>query len=144
MVHTEFPDGYAGDLNIRRKQHGTGDIGVFFQVTEQGFERGKMPGPETSGLGVFREIKPVNSDQPVRPGDSIKVELRVRNLTERRSLTNVAVVDLLPAGFEVVAGDLKSGSGTVPGTTFAELREDRSLFYLEICGGTGSGASPTA
>ncbi|BCU76156.1 alpha-2-macroglobulin [Luteolibacter sp. LG18] len=134
IVRSPFPVGSAS-VGIRRKQNGSGDIGAFFQVTEQGYDRGKPPGPETSGLGVFREIKPVDTSHPVRPGDSIAVTLRVRNLSTR-SLTNVAVVDLLPAGFEVVAGDLKSGAGTVAGTTFAELREDRSLFYLDL-GGNG-------
>jgi len=132
IVRSPFPVGTAA-IGFRRKQNGSGDIGAFFQMVEQGYDRGTPPGPETSGLGVFREIHPVNPNQPVRPGDAIEVSLIVRNLSTR-NLSNIAVVDLLPAGFEVVAGELKSGAGTVPGTTFAELREDRSLFYLSLMG----------
>jgi uncharacterized protein YfaS (alpha-2-macroglobulin family) len=31
-----------------------------------------------------------------------------------------------------LAGDLKSGANAVPGTGFAELREDRTLFFLGL------------
>ena len=57
--------------------------------------------------------------------------LRVRNVSGK-ALASLAVVDLLPAGFEVLAGDLKSGANTVPGTEFAELREDRNLFFIGL------------
>ena len=132
LVKAEFPDGTKG-LEFRRNQKGDGDLGMYFQTIEQGFDRGTPPGPLTSGIGIVREIKPVKAEGPVRTGDAIEVSLTVRNLTARR-LPDLAVIDLLPAGFEVVAGDLKSGAGTVPGTNFAELREDRSLFYLGIAG----------
>ena len=84
-----------------------------------------------SGLEIAREITPLNKDEPLRPGDPVDVVLRVRNVSGK-ALSSLAVVDLLPAGFEVLAGELKSGAGTVPGTEFAELREDRTLFFLGL------------
>ncbi len=116
-------------LRFERKQKGDGDIGAFYQVVEQGYDSGKPTGPERSGLEIAREIKPLNA--PLRPGDPVDVVLRLRNVSGK-ALSNLAVVDLLPAGFEVLAGDLKSGAGTVPGTAFAELREDRTLFFLGL------------
>lgn len=130
MVRAEFPVG-TKELSFRRDQKGSGDIGIFFQAVEQGYDRIASPDAFTSGLGVFREIKPLKPDQPLRAGDAVEVKLTVRNLADRR-LDNLAVIDLLPAGFEVVAGDLRSGPGTVAGTSYAELREDRTLFYLVL------------
>ena len=118
-------------LRFERKQNGNGDIGAFYQVVEQGYESGKPSGPVRSGLEIAREITPLNKDEPLRPGDPVDVVLRVRNVSGK-ALSNLAVVDLLPAGFEVLAGELKSGAGTVPGTEFAELREDRTLFFLGL------------
>lgn len=118
-------------VRFSRQQKGDGDIGAFYQLVEQGYDRGRPPGPMTSGLAVAREWKPVGGKPTVRPGDAIEVVVRVRNLANR-SLADLAVIDLLPGGFEVVAGALKSGAGTVPGTEFAEVREDRNLFYLSL------------
>jgi len=118
-------------LRFERKQKGDGDIGAFYQVVEQGYDRGKPAGPERSGLEVAREIIRLHPGQPLRAGDPVDVVLRVRNVAGK-DLTNLALVDLLPAGFEVLAGDLQSGAGTVPGTEFAELREDRNLFFLGL------------
>ena len=118
-------------LRFEREQKGDGDIGAFYQVVEQGYDSGTPGGPERSGLEVAREITPLHKDEPLRPGDPVDVVLRVRNVSGK-ALSNLAVVDLLPAGFEVLAGDLKSGAGTVAGTEFAELREDRTLFFLGL------------
>ena len=118
-------------LRFERQQKGGGDIGAFYQVVEQGYDAGKPTGPERSGLEVAREITPLHKDRALRTGDPVDVVLRLRNVSGR-NLTNLAVVDLLPAGFEVLAGDLKSGANTVPGTGFAELREDRNLFFLGL------------
>ncbi|MEK7949115.1 alpha-2-macroglobulin family protein [Luteolibacter soli] len=130
LVKAEFPDGTKA-VEFRRDQKGSGDLGMFFQTVEQGYDRGTPPGPLTSGVGIVRELKPVKEDQPLRPGDAVDVTLTVRNLTAKQ-LPDLAVIDLLPAGFEVLADDLKSGAGTVAGTDYAEVREDRSLFYLGI------------
>jgi uncharacterized protein YfaS (alpha-2-macroglobulin family) len=130
LVRGEFPAGTRA-VGFRRDQVGAGDIGIFFQTVEQGYDRAASPDAFTSGLGVFREIRPVKAGQPLRAGDAVEVTLSVRNLADRR-LDHLAVIDLLPAGFEVVAGDLQSGPGTVPGTGYAELREDRTLFYLGL------------
>ena len=118
-------------LRFERQQQGSGDIGAFFQVVEQGFDAGPPAGPERSGLEVAREMTPVTKDQPLRAGDPVEVVLRVRNVSGK-ALTNLAVVDLMPAGFEVVAGELKSGANTVPGAAFTELREDRTLFFIGL------------
>ncbi len=130
ILRTGF-DANTAALRFERKQKGKGDIGAFYQVTQQGYDTSPTSKPDRSGLEVSREIRAVRKDAPLRPGDPVDVVLRVRNVTNR-NLNNLAVVDLLPAGFEVLSGDLKSGAGTVNGTQFAELREDRNLFFLGL------------
>ncbi len=130
IIRTDFGP-TTSSLRFDRKQQGSGDLGAFYQVVEQGYDAGKPTGPERSGLEVNREITPLHKDGPLRPGDPVDVVLRVRNVSGK-ALANLAVVDLLPAGFEVLAGDLKSGANTVAGTNFAELREDRTLFFLGL------------
>ena len=130
ILRVDF-DAETTALRFERKQKGDGDIGAFYQVVEQGYESGAPGGPERSGLEVAREITPLHKDEPLRPGDPVDVVLRVRNVSGK-ALGNLAVVDLLPAGFEVLADDLTSGAGTVAGTEFAELREDRNLFFLGL------------
>jgi len=130
ILRTEFGP-TTTSIRFERKQKGSGDIGAFYQIVEQGYDSGKPTGPERSGLEISREVTPLHKGQPLRPGDPVDVVLRVRNVSGK-NLTNLAVVDLLPAGFEVLAGDLKSGANTVPGTEFAELREDRNLFYIGL------------
>jgi hypothetical protein len=132
LVRAEFPEG-TGMLKFRRNQKGDGDIGAFYQVVEQGYDRGTVPPAQTSGIAIYREIKKAPGEKPLRAGDAVDVKLTVRNLTARQ-LNDLAVIDLLPAGFEIVAGDLKSGPGVVAGTNFSEVREDRSLFYLALGG----------
>ncbi len=130
LVRADFPDG-IGQIKFRRNQKGDGDLGAFYQTVEQGFDRGKAPPAETSGLAILREIKRAPGEKPLRVGDAVEVKLTLRNLSPRQ-LNDLAVVDLLPAGFEIVAGDLKSGPAAVAGTNFSEVREDRSLFYLAL------------
>jgi len=134
ILRADF-DAETAAIRFERRQEGDGDIGAFYQVVEQGYDAGPPPGPLRSGLEVSREIvatkRDTPQDRPLRPGDPVEVVLRVRNVSAR-NLDNLAVVDLLPAGFEVIAGDLRSGAGTVPGARFTELREDRNLFFIAL------------
>jgi alpha-2-macroglobulin len=118
-------------VKFERQQKGKGDIGAFYQIIEQGYDSGTPQGPESSGLEISRQLKLLHPGEPLRPGDPVDVLLRVRNISGK-SLTSLAVVDLLPAGFEIVQGDLRSGAQTVAGTDFVELREDRTLFFLGL------------
>jgi hypothetical protein len=59
------------------------------------------------------------------------VRLLVRNICPR-PLTNLVVLDLLPGDFEVDAGSLWPGRGTVDGVDCIEMREDRNVFFLPL------------
>ena len=87
----------------------------------------------TDGLEVYRELldksnKPVTTTQL---GEVITVRLRIRSLRPE-SITNVALVDLLPGGFEVVSSSLSPGISEINGVDYVEVREDRAVFYATV------------
>ncbi len=44
----------------------------------------------------------------------------------------MAVVDLLPGGFEIVGTSLSPGISTIDGVDYVEVREDRAVFFATI------------
>ena len=126
---------FSGDAAAIRFRSATAlsSPGAFFQVVEAGFDRQISNKTITDGLEVYRELldkagKPVTSTQL---GDVVTVRLRVRSLRPE-SVTNVAVVDLLPGGFEVVGTSLSPGISTINGVDYVEVREDRAVFFATI------------
>jgi uncharacterized protein YfaS (alpha-2-macroglobulin family) len=126
---------FSGDAAAIRFRSATplNPPGAFFQVVEAGFDRQISNKTITDGLEVYRELldkggKPVTSTQL---GDVITVRLRVRSLRSE-SVTNVAVVDLLPGGFEVVGSSLSPGISTINGVDYVEVREDRAVFFATV------------
>jgi hypothetical protein len=63
-----------------------------------------------------------------RLGDELNVVLRVRGVGDR-FITNVAILDLLPGGFEVVPESIATGSCRYEGFTYADVREDRVAVF---------------
>ncbi len=104
--------------------------GAFFQVVEAGFDRHVPTQPVTAGLEVHRELLDKNN-QPVtrtKLGEPIHVRLQARSVGDD-SVTNVAIIDLLPGGFEVVGTSLQPGVSTISGVDYVDVREDRAVFY---------------
>jgi uncharacterized protein YfaS (alpha-2-macroglobulin family) len=104
--------------------------GAFFQVVEAGFDRHVPTQPVTAGLEIHRELLDKNN-QPVtrtKLGEPIHVRLQARSVGDD-SVTNVAIIDLLPGGFEVVGASLQPGVSTISGVDYVDVREDRAVFY---------------
>jgi uncharacterized repeat protein (TIGR01451 family) len=106
-----------------------GKIGVFFQMVEAGYDMTLPSEALADGLEIFRELvdEAGNPTQTAKLGDPITVRLRMRSKSGA-TLTNVAIVDLLPGGFEFAAGSLEPGAGS-HGFDFVEVREDRAVFF---------------
>jgi len=107
--------------------------GAFFQVVEAGFDRHVPTQPVTAGLEVHRELLDKNN-QPVtrtKLGEPIHVRLQARSVGDD-SVTNVAIIDLLPGGFEVVGTSLQPGVSTISGVDYVDVREDRAVFYATV------------
>ena len=80
----------------------TGALPVFWQATLAGFEAALPTAEVKSGLEVFRELQDGNGKavHEAKLGAELEVHVRIRSLG--RWLPNVAIVDLLPGGFEPV------------------------------------------
>src|SRR4029077_591333 len=101
LLRSEFSSG-ATSLRFSAGGRLSGP-GAFFQVIEAGFDRQVPDRPLTNGLEIYRERlgeknKPATQ---TRLGEPVRVRLHVRSL-QHQTLTNVAIVDLLPGAFEVV------------------------------------------
>jgi uncharacterized protein YfaS (alpha-2-macroglobulin family) len=117
-----------GDQNLPR--------GLFYQITESGFENSVVTAPVSDGIEIAREYR--NKDnKPVttaKLGEELKVVVRVRS-TDNQSLDNVAVEDLLPGGFEIVDESVHSGAcSDWDGFDYADVREDRLLAFGSVTG----------
>ena len=107
--------------------------GAFFQVVEAGFDR-QVPGKALSdGLEIYREVLGKNNEAASRTklGEQLHVRIHVRSL-QHEPLTNVAIVDLLPGGFEVVDSSIHTGAGSNPGVDYVDVREDRAVFFVTV------------
>ena len=123
---------FSKDATALRFKSGSaiGGLGAFYQVVEAGFDRHVPDKALTAGLEVFRELLDKN-DKPVtrtKLGEPIHVRLRVRSV-KNEAVTNVAVVDLLPGGFEVVGSSLQPGVSSTTGVDYVDVREDRAVFF---------------
>jgi uncharacterized protein YfaS (alpha-2-macroglobulin family) len=141
---------YAGDSQQLHLINDTGLAG-FFTVTNSGFDRSPPAGELRQGIEILREYLDAQG-QPVtavRSGDEIVVRLRMRAI-DADYIANVAVIDLLPGGFEPVLSPPADGSeapaaepqAPPAGSRFnrlglggnwrpeyADVREDRVVLY---------------
>jgi uncharacterized protein YfaS (alpha-2-macroglobulin family) len=108
----------------------TNPVGAFFQVIEAGFDRHIPEKPVSAGLEVYRELLDKNdkSVAQAKLGEPIHVRLHLRSVN-REWVSNVAIIDLLPGGFEVVSGSLQPGVSSISGVDYVEVREDRVAFF---------------
>ena len=108
---------------------------LYVQTTQTGFPLTVPAHEENNGLQVTRiistESDPALAKEAVATatlGDDLYVHITLRS-TGADDLQNIAIVDLLPAGFEIPRSDLTSGPGNIQGVDYIELREDRAIFY---------------
>lgn len=130
------------------------DFGAYYTFVQQGYDRAPQQKEVAQGIEVFRELldgggKPTTT---VRVGDELKVQLRIR--AQKSYQGNLAIVDLLPGGFEVVtsAGSARQSDDededrrstalpfALPDSSYrpsyGDMREDRVVLY----GGIGPAA----
>jgi uncharacterized protein YfaS (alpha-2-macroglobulin family) len=113
---------------------------TFYQVTQSGFDTTVPDKPESSRLEVFREIvgadgKPVTS---VALGEEVQVHIKLRSKQPNVTLYNLALVDLLPGGFEVVIQP-KAGSDSDDEDDEEDEAEDKEVSGDDEGGGDEGG-----
>ncbi len=107
-------------------------LGVFYQTIESGYDRKQPEKAIANGLEIYRELvdEKGNALDRVELGQPVTVRLKVRSLATD-GVSNVAVIDLLPGGFEILRDSVRNGSSAA-GCDYVDLREDRALFYATI------------
>lgn len=98
---------------------------LFYQVKQAGFLSDVSSSAEQHGLEISRKYlndkkAKVNS---VELGKELTVEVQLRSKT-KQSVTNVAIVDLLPGGLSIIPNSV-----TVAGCEYYDVREDRIILY---------------
>jgi hypothetical protein len=136
FARAEFPP-EAESLRVASGSRST----VFYQVLQAGFDAELPAEAVANGLEIQREYRNADGAVVTRAalGDELTVHLRIRGIGGR-PYQNVAVVDLLPGGFEIVRAEgLRTGD--LPGSDwrveYADIREDRLLLF----GTVGAGVS---
>ena len=114
------------------------DLNAFYLVNQSGFDRTPPKVAIVKGLEILREYTD-DSGHPmteVKMGSEVAVHLKLRAVGTQASIAQVAAVDLLPGGFELVipAGNdstcfFCSAGSTAPNINYADPREDRVVFY---------------
>jgi uncharacterized repeat protein (TIGR01451 family) len=126
--------GFSGDaksLRFASKNRATG-VGAFFPG-----DRSRLR-PFAAGGGGIRWSRSLPRfhrwqgvvTQKAQLGEPIRARLRVR-ATGTANVTNVAIVDLLPGGFELASGSLQPGVGSA-GCDYVDVREDRVVFFATV------------
>lgn len=99
--------------------------GYFYQITQSGFDKELPQKAQSHGIEVYREYH--NADDKklgdIHLGDEIIVHLRIR-ATDDQYHNNIAIVDLLPGGFEVVRDSVK-----LQDMDYVDAREDRVIYF---------------
>jgi uncharacterized protein YfaS (alpha-2-macroglobulin family) len=135
---------FTPDARILRFANSSG-LAAFYLVDQSGFDRAVPKEAITQGFEIIREYTDEAGHplQKVELGTEISVHLKFRAI-EDRGVQEVALVDLLPGGFDLVVprsdsniqGAYSGGWGcqfcygqSARTVTFADPREDRVVFY---------------
>lgn len=102
--------------------------GYFYQLTQTGFDKVLPKHTTHDGIEVYREYRNMNDNMinTTHLGDEIIVAIRIRALDDQYH-NNVAIVDLLPGGFEVVRDSVQ-----LKNIDYADIREDRVIFFTSV------------
>lgn len=109
----------------------TSDATAYYALRQAGFDAGLPDAARADGLEITREFLAPDEDVAARPrvGEDLRVRLRLRS-TDGALHQHVAVIDLLPAGFEVDVDSLEAWQ-----QGHVEVREDRVLWFGPVDGG---------
>lgn len=110
-------------LNIAAQQ------AMFYLVSQSGFDLQPAQQAISQGLEIHRAYLDEDGKEVTayQIGKELTVRLRIRSL-DNEFINNVAVIDLLPGGFEVVRKSI-SNSALQGQADYIDVREDRVVIY---------------
>ena len=102
---------------------------LFYTVSQAGFDTQPPDKAVSKGIEVIRQYTDAQGNVVTSAtlGSNLTVHIKIRT-TDGRSLNNVAILDLLPAGFEVQRDSIRNDSGDWH-LDYSDIREDRVVFY---------------
>lgn len=108
---------------------------LYFEVSDEGFDRRPLEGTLSEGMEITRRYLDAegNAVTTVKTGDVVTVQVSARSYGG--PLEHVAVVDLLPGGFEMdLSSSLSSGTASADesGDVISDRREDRMIFFTSF------------
>ena len=97
----------------------------FYQVQQSGFDRVPVTRASSKGIEVYRDYLGANNKivNKILLGNTMQSHIQLRALDDLPH-NNVAIVDLIPGGFDVVANSVQSAN-----CSYVDIREDRVIFY---------------
>jgi len=112
-----------------RKLKVASDKPFFYTNVQSGFNTELQTESVKDGLEIFREFVDENNNiiTTFEQGQEITVRLKVRSLKQNR-LHNIAVIDLLPGGFEVIRSSVRNTAHSWA-ADYVDIREDRVVYY---------------
>ena len=125
--------GYFARANVTNDNrdvriNGAAGRDIYYVLSQTGFDAEVQQSALAEGLEIQRAYLNADGDAVTSAtiGDELTVRLRIRSTGRPRS--NVAVVDLLPGGFEVSADSVHRGQGGWT-SDYTDVREDRVVVY---------------
>jgi uncharacterized protein YfaS (alpha-2-macroglobulin family) len=127
------------------------ELSAFYLVEQTGFDRTAPTQLIKQGLEVLREYTDANGKalQTIKMGEQVDVHLKFRAVGAQ-SIDSIALVDLLPGGFELVVPNASTNEYEEDGyggwqcqicvgdakasLEYADLREDRVVFHASATG----------
>lgn len=104
---------------------------LFYTLSETGFDKSAAGEPLAEKMEISRTYTGTDGKAvsgPVAIGDVIDAEIKIR--AHERAVDNVAIVDLLPGGFELDIDTVGTGSSLTP--DFVDKREDRVIVFGRV------------
>ncbi|GAB2198105.1 alpha-2-macroglobulin [Sessilibacter sp. MAH4] len=112
-----------------------GEDGLYYVNVQTGFDHQSPTSAVKEGVEVTRTFydKTGKAIDTIKQGAELDVVIRVRALNNK-TLSNIAVIDLLPGGFEVVRNSINNAQTYNSDLAFnnidyVDVREDRVVYY---------------
>lgn len=117
------------NLDVKQVQiNNPQQLTYFYQLTQSGFTNSIIKEPLKQGIEVYKEYRDTQGKVITNAalGSEIEVHIQIRAL-DNNSISNVAIEDLLPGGFEVVRNSVNNDL-----MNYIDVREDRVNFFGSI------------
>ena len=105
---------------------------MYYVNLQAGYPRLTPTEAQNNGIEVQKSFLNKDGDiaTNIKQGDELTVRLRMR-ATNKDTIADIALVDLLPGGFEVIRQSLERSSSPWR-SDYIDVREDRIVFYGDI------------